>query len=93
MTRDEAIALYDSQWWVGKTPAEIFEFQINEPKLCMPFGDFQAAAESALGRPVFTHEFADPQSLLDEFHKRRAAKTLPEIMAELPADKTIVVTP
>lgn len=90
MTRDEAIALAESKWWVGKTAAEIFCFQINEQKLCMNFGDFHKATESALGRPVFTHEFANPLRLMQEFSTNKRA-TLTDILAELPADKTIVV--
>lgn len=36
-------------------------------ELMMPFGVFQEAADVALGRPVFTHEFAKPDRLWDEF--------------------------
>lgn len=57
MTREEAVIKYDSGWWKEKTPREITRFQLFEERLCMPFGDFQAAVEKSLRRPVFTHEF------------------------------------
>lgn len=58
MTREEAIAMANSAWWVGKTPIEIVRFQINEELLCVPFSIFHEAVEKVLDRPVYTHEFA-----------------------------------
>lgn len=91
MTRDEAIVLAKSEWWIGRDPIEVFWFQFNEPLLCMDFGAFHEAAEKSLGRPVFTHEFADPDRLRAEFLKERPAPSLVDILAMLPAEKTIVV--
>lgn len=67
MTRDEAIALMDTKWWVGKSAREIAAFQLHEDRLCMPFSEFQKAMKGALGRPVWTHEFADRAALQTEF--------------------------
>ncbi len=74
MTKEEAIALYKTEWWKSKTLEEVAEFQINEEKLCCPFDVFHKAVEKWLGRRVWTHEFIDPQALKDE----KAGKRKPE---------------
>lgn len=63
------IAKAETGWWKTATPREIVAFQLYEPLLCMPFNDYQAAVEAALGRPVWTHEFAQPQYLRVEFER------------------------
>lgn len=90
MTKDEAIALSKSMWWLNASDVEIALFQIREPRLCMPFDDFQMAVERSLGRSVWTHELADPQHLLDEIGGSREAPTMEEIIAMIPAEKRIV---
>lgn len=67
MTQAEAIAKAETGWWKTATPREIVAFQLYEDRLCMPFGDFQAACEAVLGRGVWTHEFAALQYLRAEF--------------------------
>lgn len=62
MTREEAVKLADSKWYETKTAEEIVDFQLYEERLCMPFPLFHKAVEEALGRPVFTHEFAGAES-------------------------------
>lgn len=92
MTKDEAMAMYESGWWKEKTPREIVAFQLFEPKLCMNFGDFHEAVEQVLGRPVFTHEFGmNLDGLKAEFNGTEPAPTLTEIIDQLPADKTVIV--
>ena len=61
MKTEEAIAFAQTEWWVGKSAAEIVKFQVNEPLLCMPFGLFHAAVEEVVGEPVFSHMFASTQ--------------------------------
>ncbi len=67
MTEQEAIAKGDTGWWKTATADEIVRFQLFEERLCMPFGDFHSAVEASLGHPVWTHEFASPGHLKDEF--------------------------
>ena len=67
LNRKEAIKIYDNEYCLNMSNREIFVFQISQDKLCIPFEVFQKSAQIALGRPVFTHEFANPQSLLTEF--------------------------
>ena len=73
LTRDEAIALYDSGEWEAWTDQQIVEFQLFQDKLAVPFGRFHQAIEAVLGHGVWTHEFADPQHLIDEYHARMAS--------------------
>lgn len=66
LTEEQAIALGKTGWWKDRPAEEIVRFQMAEPRLAMPFSDFHKATEEALGRPVWTHEFADPDRLLSE---------------------------
>jgi len=69
MTKEEALALYDTGWWKDVTPEKIVEFQLYEERLCMPFDKFQAAMEKVLDRPVFTHEFAELDKLCADYER------------------------
>lgn len=89
--REKAIALAKSEWWKEKTPREIAKFQLFTTELSMPFGVFHEAMESALGRPVFTHEFAFADSLAMELLGEKDAPTFDEIMELIPEDKRVLV--
>jgi hypothetical protein len=91
LTQAEAIAFHDSGAWEKLDLKERALFQFGQRLLCMPFGEFQRATEELLGRPVWTHEFADPDSLLDEYTGKRPRRSMADIFALLPDDKTIVV--
>jgi hypothetical protein len=56
--KEKAIELANSKWWIGKSAREIAEFQMKTVELCIPFDKFHEAIEVALGRGVWTHEFA-----------------------------------
>lgn len=93
MTYEEAIAKAETGWWKTATPREIVAFQLYEPLLCMDFGDFHGAMEKALGRPVWTHEFAGAglARLQEEFEGVRSKPTMNEIVEQLPAEKVVVI--
>ena len=78
-------------WWDSDDDRVLAEMQLQEPILILPFGRFHEAVEKALGRPVWTHEFASVPTLLAELRGEREAKTMDEIIDELDEDKTIVV--
>lgn len=95
MTKQEAIRLAESGWWKDRSAEDIVSFQLFEEKLCMDFGDFHQAVEKALGRPVWTHEFAfihKPGGLRDEFLKNAPQRTFEEVMNLIPPDKRIVIS-
>lgn len=57
MTTKVAQILYQTKFWEKLTKKEIVEFQLFEPKLCMPWNIFHEAVETVLDRPVYTVEF------------------------------------
>jgi len=71
LNKEGAIKLYNSKWWEGKTAKEIVDFQLYEKRLCVEFSVFHKAIEEVLGRPVFTHEFADQKALQEEYEGKR----------------------
>jgi hypothetical protein len=90
--REAAIKLAQTGWWKGKSPEQICDVQLFTEELCMPFGDFHEAVEKALGRPVFTHEFGlNYDGIVRQYLGDEAAPTMDDILALLPADKTIVL--
>lgn len=92
MTKNEALALYETRWWEHVGHFERAAFQLFEDRLCLPFGEFHKSVEAALGRPVFTHEFAvNREGLQQELLGERQAPTLDEILAMIPEEKRIVV--
>jgi hypothetical protein len=57
----------------------------------MPFAEFQKSMQEALGRPVWTHEFADCGRLRAEFMGERPTPSFADILALIPADKLVGV--
>jgi hypothetical protein len=90
MTKEQAIALAESKFWEPLSYEDRARFQMNEPLLCMPFDVLHEAVEKTLGRPVFTHEFAF-EGLKAEVNGTGKAPTFAEILALLPAEKTVVL--
>ena len=92
MTKDQAIALYDSEFWMDMTYRERAEFQISERRLCMPFDVFHEAVEKTLGRPVFTHEFGmNHDGIKKEIFGEKEQPTMEEIINMIPEEKRIIV--
>lgn len=89
----------DNKWWKSKDSREVALGQLQEEIMVMDFGDFHKAVEEACGRPVWTHEFADCQSLIEEIKNRssedvefdfnKVMKKLTDLVGE---EKVIVVT-
>jgi hypothetical protein len=89
--RETAIGLAKTGWWHERSDYDIALFQLNTEELALPFFDFHGAVEAALGRPVFTHEFANPELLRSELLGSRRPPTMREIIALIPEDKRIIV--
>lgn len=68
VTKKHAIKLYDNKVLEGWELERKVEFQLNQKRLCMPFNLFHKAVQEYFKRPVYTHEFADQQSMLKEFY-------------------------
>lgn len=92
MTKEQALELVATEWWVGKTHREIAMFQMFEERLCCPFEVFHEAVEKTLGRPVFTHEFGlNADGIRKELLGEQEPPTLEQIIDMIPEAKRIVV--
>jgi hypothetical protein len=91
VTVDDAKLIAESKIWENWSAYQKAQFQMEQDLLCMPFGEFHKAMEDALGRPVFTHEFAYRDHLRDELNLRKPTSTLDEVVGLLPQDKVILV--
>lgn len=91
LTKEEAIAFYQSKCYTGWTSRQIAEFQCFQEKLCVPFTLFHAAMEEVLGRSVYTHEFANQESLQKELMGDKEPPTLEEILDMIPNEKKVLV--
>lgn len=94
LTTEEAKAFAASGAWKSWTDRERALFQLSQEKLSMDFGAFHGSVEKALGRPVWTHEFASASTLLLELLGLRKRADLQEVIAkaeELAPGKVLVV--
>lgn len=86
LSREEALEILDSEWWIDASYQEIVAFQLFEPRLCMPFDKFHEAVGKVLNRPVWTHEFAFVEQLREEYLTNRPPMTLGESLSRLQTD-------
>lgn len=91
LTKEQAIAFAKNKAYEGMSSRMIAEFQLNQERLCMPFGVFHKAVEEALGRPVYTHEFVNPELLIKELNGERPTPTLEEIFKQIPSEKLVLI--
>lgn len=90
MSKETAVAIHDSGAWRKLGIVERAKLQLQQPRLCMPFSEFHKAVEQSIGRPVWTHEFIEPKSLLAEIEPCNKRATLADVLGKLPTDKTVV---
>lgn len=92
LTKEQAIAFCENRLYEGMTARQIAEFQMEQDRLCMPFDVFHKAITEALGRPVYTHEFAlNRDGLRKELRGEKEPPTLEEIINLIPEDKRILI--
>ena len=65
-SQEECEKMCASKWWEVTGLANAAILQLDQSKLCMPFGKFHEAVEFWLWRPVFNIELAHPEKLLHE---------------------------
>lgn len=93
VTQEQAVALFEGEFYEGLSHLEIAEFQMHQDRLCMPFEIFHEAVEKTLGRPVYTHEFGlNREGLTQEMAGDKPAPTFEEIINMIPADKRILIS-
>lgn len=97
LTKEQAITLAKSGWWKGLDSAVVARAQLNQALLCMDFGDFQKAMQEALGRPVWTHEFARADELRAELDGKAPTPDMLQIINKaidlVGVDRVMVVRP
>lgn len=91
LTKEQAIAFAENKCYENMTYRQIAEFQMEQDKLCIPFGVFHEAMEKTLGRPVFTHEFSFREELRKELYGEKEPHTFKEICALIPKEKLMVI--
>ncbi len=91
LTKDEAIAFGESGIFLTWSYDEVVRFQLFQKRMCMPFDVFHKAIEEVLGRPVWTHEFANRENIVNEYLGEREAPTMEEIINLIPEDKRIII--
>jgi hypothetical protein len=93
VTKENAVALYESGFWKQMSYKEIAKFQLMEDLLCMPFEVFHEAITKALGRSVYTHEFGlNRDGLIRELSHGAPAPTLEEVINLIPEEKRIILS-
>ena len=90
-TKEQAIAFIENKLYEPLSYRERAELQLFQQRLCMPIDVFHEAIEKALGRPVYTHEFAFIDQLQKEFLGEKEPPTLEEILSLIPNGKLIVL--
>lgn len=91
MTKEQAIALWESNKWVNWSDKQIVALQLYQKRICVPFDRFHGAMEAELGRPILTHEFAHADHLIEEYEGKRDKPTFQSIIDLLPAEKVIMI--
>jgi len=91
--RTTAIWLSKSEWWRRKTPDSICRFQFRVKELSLPFAEFHKAVEAWLGRPVWTHEFADLDRLWAEAHGKAEAQDPLTSLHRVAPDVPVIAIP
>lgn len=91
LTEQQAIVFAKSKEYEHWTDEQIVRFQLFQKRLCMDFGRFHQAMEAVLGRPVWTHEFADADRLKEEYLGTRSAPTMEEIINLIPEEKRLIL--
>lgn len=78
----------DGMMWDKMSDRELVIFQLSNDLLCCPWGIFHEKVEKVLGRPVWTHEFANMQGLLLEVFEgttedKNPIATLVQVMKDM----------
>ena len=73
LTREQALKIYNSGAWKTWTNEQIVQLQLYQDRLCVGWDKFREAIEDVLGRGVYTHEFAFPKLLQQEYEKNNFA--------------------
>ena len=91
MTEEDAIALYDSKFWLLLSDVQVAQLQLHEERKIMPFDVFQKAVSATIGRHAYHQEFRHGfavENLRKEVAKKLPALTIKKVTL---SDKTITL--
>lgn len=91
LTRDQAVALYDTGFWRYLNLEERACFQLSEERLCMPFPVFHHAVEVCLQRKVAAGEYLRPKRLLREVARTATPPPKEKLLDLLPPNQRSVI--
>lgn len=91
LTREQALAFHDSKVWEQWSSEEIVKLQLFQDLLCVPFEVYHKAITEVLDRDVFTHEFAFPESLIQEYFGTKPKPTLDDVLNLIPEEKRLII--
>ena len=91
-TKDEAIEFTKGGKWKEMSDDVLFHFQLYQKRLCCDFSAFHKAAETALSRSVWTHEFTFTDKIKAKYEGKQSKPDLDEIINHIPTEKLIIVT-
>jgi hypothetical protein len=93
ISKEAAMALYESKIWVEWSFQQKSRFQLFQQRLSMPFDKFHKAVEKTLNRSVWTHEFGlSFKGIQEEFLGIKNAPSFEDIMNLIPEEKRIFIT-
>lgn len=90
-SEEQAIKLAFSEVWKDMSSQQIVELQLFQERLCVPFTVFHMLMEEVLNRPVYTHEFAEPEKLRKEYLGEKQPPTFEDMINILPKEKQIIL--
>jgi hypothetical protein len=80
VTKEEAIAIFDSELWKNWSNEEKVKVQLFQKRLLMPFPEFHKALEKVLGRSIWTHELVrNISGIFQEYYGLKGKPTIQEI--------------
>lgn len=88
LTREEAVAFAEARGWENLEPSERGLLQLRQDRLCMDFSVFHEGITALLDRPVYTHEFADPDALWREYLSGETI-SFDDVLAKIPGNVII----
>jgi hypothetical protein len=89
LTHETALALSETGWWKLYPPRDVALAQLRQERLCMPFDEFQRLVVQVIGGPVFTHELAYPEKLIERIESGRKGGVNPFVsLAEVKLRRT-----
>ena len=88
---EEAMARHDKPWWDSDDLLVLAKGQLSERILLIDFALYHKAVESALERPVWTHEFIDRKGLLAELEGKIPKATFDDVFNKIPKGKPTIV--